>query len=150
MNRETTLHIKLDRDMDAQLERLAQSRRKSKGQLAREAISACYQISMAELPLQQSRALAAYQGGYISLGKLAQAMGLHVLDLRIWLDERGIAQQNAYGDQDADRACIAWRSVPPRGLVVTDDRAARNCCSERGVDFTGTIGILKACCREGI
>ena len=28
--------------MDAQLERLAQSRRKSKGQLAREAISACY------------------------------------------------------------------------------------------------------------
>ena len=36
------------------------------------------------------------------------------------------------------------------GLVVTDDRAARNCCSERGVLFTGTIGILKICCREGI
>ncbi|MXY83992.1 MAG: ribbon-helix-helix protein, CopG family, partial [Gemmatimonadetes bacterium] len=33
MNRETTLRIKLDREMDAQLERLAQSRRKSKGQL---------------------------------------------------------------------------------------------------------------------
>lgn len=96
MNRETTLRIKLDREMDAQLERLSQSRRKSKGQLAREAISACYQISMAELPLQQSRALAAYQGGYISLGKLAQAMGLHVLDLRIWLDERGIVQQNVF------------------------------------------------------
>ena len=36
------------------------------------------------------------------------------------------------------------------GLVVTDDRAARNCCSEQGVGFTGTIGILKMCCREGI
>ena len=104
MNRETTLRIKLDREMDAQLERLAQSRRKSKGQLAREAISACYQIAMIELPLQQSWALAAYQGGYISLGKLAQAMGLHVLDLRIWLDERGIVQQNVYGDQDVRRA----------------------------------------------
>ena len=104
MNRETTLHIKLDPEMDAQLERLAQSRRKSKGQLAREAIAACYQIAMTELPLQQSRALAAYQGGYISLGKLAQVMGLHVLDLRTWLDERGITQQNTYDDQDVGRA----------------------------------------------
>ena len=75
MNRETTLHIKLDPEMDAQLERLAQSRRKSKGQLAREAIAACYQIAMTELPLQQSRALAAYQGGYISLGKLRPSNG---------------------------------------------------------------------------
>ena len=31
------------------------------------------------------------------------------------------------------------------GTVVTDDRAARNACIERGVVLTGTIGILKAC-----
>jgi predicted nucleic acid-binding protein len=35
------------------------------------------------------------------------------------------------------------------GTVVTDDRAARACCAEFGVAFTGTIGILKACCRRG-
>jgi len=29
-------------------------------------------------------------------------------------------------------------------VVVTDDRAARNECKERGILFTGTIGILKA------
>jgi hypothetical protein len=31
-------------------------------------------------------------------------MGQHVLELRRWLADRGIAQQVAYGDQDADRA----------------------------------------------
>ena len=35
------------------------------------------------------------------------------------------------------------------GTVVTDDRAARGSCSERDVPFTGTIGILKACARDG-
>jgi predicted nucleic acid-binding protein len=42
-------------------------------------------------------------------------------------------------------ACAAARG----GRVVTDDRAARACCTERHVQFTGTIGILKACCRDG-
>ncbi len=35
------------------------------------------------------------------------------------------------------------------GVVVTDDRTARTCCSELGIAFTGTIGILKACCLHG-
>jgi len=35
------------------------------------------------------------------------------------------------------------------GIVVTDDRAARVSCSEFGLAFTGTIGILKTCCRQG-
>jgi predicted nucleic acid-binding protein len=35
------------------------------------------------------------------------------------------------------------------GVVVTDDRAARSCCAEHGVKFTGTIGILKALCLDG-
>ena len=35
------------------------------------------------------------------------------------------------------------------GIVVTDDRAARASCAEFGLAFTGTIGILKACCQQG-
>ena len=104
MAQEATLHVKLDSETDARLKRLAEARRKSKGQLVREAISTCYQTSFAELPLQQSQAIAAYQGGYISLGKLAKVMGMHVLQLRRWLGERDISQHNAYGDEDAARA----------------------------------------------
>ena len=33
------------------------------------------------------------------------------------------------------------------GTVVTDDSAARAICTERSLPLTGTIGILKACCR---
>ena len=104
MAQDATLHVKLDRETDARLKQLAEARGKSKGQLVREAISACYQASMSDLPLQQRQALEAYQGGYISLGKLAREMGVHVLQIRTWLVEQGIAQHNAYGDEDAVRA----------------------------------------------
>ena len=42
-------------------------------------------------------------------------------------------------------ACAKLR----RGIVATDDRAARTCCEDAGVSFTGTIGILKVCCLTG-
>ena len=104
MAQESTLHIKLDKDTDERLKKLAEVRQTSKGQLVREAISACYQTSFSELPLRQSQAIGAYQGGYISIGKLAKEMGMHVLDLRKWLSERGIEQRNAFGDEDASLA----------------------------------------------
>lgn len=47
-----------------------------------------------------------------------------------------------------EASCIACARVR-RGTVVTDDRAARGSCAERDVPFTGTIGILKACVRDG-
>ena len=99
-----TLHVKIDSETDQKLRRLAEIRRKSRGQLVREAISACYQPALAELPLRQSQALAAYEGGFISLGKLAREMGMHVLQLRSWLNEHGILQRNVYGDEDVARA----------------------------------------------
>ena len=104
MAQDATLHVKLDGEMDRKLRLLAKSRGKSKGQLVREALSACYQISFTDLPLYQSRALAAYQGGNISLGKLAEVMGLHVLQLRHWLQEQGIDQNSAYADEDTVHA----------------------------------------------
>jgi len=35
-----------------------------------------------------------------------------------------------------------------RGIVVTDDRAARSICDDHNIPFTGTIGILKACVKD--
>jgi predicted nucleic acid-binding protein len=35
-----------------------------------------------------------------------------------------------------------------QGIVVSDDRTARECCKEHEVAFTGTIGILKAMCLD--
>lgn len=47
-----------------------------------------------------------------------------------------------------EASCIA-AAAGRKGVVVSDDRAARGGCAEHGVPFTGTIGILKACCRDG-
>jgi hypothetical protein len=99
-----TLHVKLDSEMDEQLKRLAASRQTSKGQLVREAVSACYRTNLTDLPLTYRQALSAYQGGFISIGRLARTMGMHVLDLRRWLNERDLAQTNVHGDQDAVHA----------------------------------------------
>ena len=104
MAQNATLHVKLDRNTDERLKRLAYTRGKSKGQMVREAITACYQTSLDELPLPQRQALSAYQGGYISLGKLAKVMGMHALELRRWLEDHGIPQLSAYGDEDAAHA----------------------------------------------
>lgn len=104
MAQDATLHVKLDRETDEQLSRLARARGKSKGQLVREAIAACYQTSFSDIPNHQRQALAAYEGGYISLGKLARAMGMHPLDARRWLAEHGIEERSAYGAEDAANA----------------------------------------------
>lgn len=46
-----------------------------------------------------------------------------------------------------EASCIAC-AQNRGGIVVTDDKAARDLCRERDVKCTGTIGILKACCRD--
>ena len=61
-------------------------------------------VPLAQLSPHQTQAIAAYQRGDISLGKLAKVMGMHVLQLRHWLEERDIAQRNVYGDEDVARA----------------------------------------------
>ncbi len=43
-----------------------------------------------------------------------------------------------------EASCIA-AAKELRGIVVTDDRAARQQCHRFDILFTGTIGILKAC-----
>lgn len=104
MAQDVTLHVKLDRAADVQLKTLAYQRGKSKGQLVREALTACYQVTTEDLSINQRNALAAYQGGYISIGRLARDMGMHVLALRTWMNERGFGQSCALNDTDAANA----------------------------------------------
>ncbi len=104
MPQDATLHVKLDSETDGKLKKLAYDQGKSKGQLVREAISACYQTAMDDLPLRQRQAISAYQGGYISLGKLARVMGMHALELRTWLKDHGINERTAFDTSDSDNA----------------------------------------------
>jgi len=47
-----------------------------------------------------------------------------------------------------EASCIAAASHR-KGIVITDDRTARQFCQEKSINFTGTIGILKASCLDG-
>ena len=50
---------------------------------------------------------------------------------------------------DGEASCIA-AAAESGAIVVTDDRTARNFCKERTIPVSGTIGILKAACLDGI
>ncbi|MBA3239345.1 MAG: hypothetical protein H0T62_13525 [Parachlamydiaceae bacterium] len=50
---------------------------------------------------------------------------------------------------EGEASCIA-ASLEQQGVVVTDDRFARNICKEKAIPISGTIGILKAACLDGI
>ena len=104
MPRDATLHVKLDSEMDEKLKRLAATRGMSKGELVRSAIAACYQTALDDLPIRQQQAVSAYQGGYIGIGKLAKELGMHVLQLRGWLEERGLRQRTGFNDSDVQHA----------------------------------------------
>ena len=104
MAKDATIHIKVDEAMARRLKSLARRREQTMGQLVRQAIVASYQTDLLGLSNTQSRALAAYRGGYISIGKLAEVMGMHVLALREWMDEHEIPQSTAFGDEDAANA----------------------------------------------
>jgi predicted nucleic acid-binding protein len=47
-----------------------------------------------------------------------------------------------------EASCIAAAQACA-GIVATDDRVARASCTERAIPVTGTIGILRACVRDG-
>jgi predicted nucleic acid-binding protein len=70
------------------------------------------------------------------------------------LDEslRSPKERTLYGSMlrhlsSGEASCITC-AIIRGGIVVTDDRAARDCCTEHRILFTGTIGILKACCMD--
>lgn len=104
MSQTATLHIKVEPALAKELKGLARSRKRTMGELVRSAVIACYQTEFMGLTQEQTEALSAYRGGYISLGKLGEIMGLSSLKARTWLTEHGIVQNNAYHARDAANA----------------------------------------------
>lgn len=49
---------------------------------------------------------------------------------------------------EGEASCLA-AALSHHGIVVTDDRAARNSCKELQIPVTGTLGIMKAACLDG-
>lgn len=101
---DTTLHIKIKKNIAESLKELAGRKGRSVSDLVREAISSSYQTESLDLPAEQKRAVEAYQGGYISIGKLSEVLGKSVFDTRIWLSDHGIKENNAYAHEDAVNA----------------------------------------------
>jgi len=88
--------------------------------------------------------------GYSTLSVIEAAVNTGKFRLAgpLTLAERQIYRELLRILAPGEAACIAC-AKGRGGVVATDDRVARNCCLERGFRFTGTLGILKACCVDG-
>lgn len=100
----SSLRIELKPDLAEGLKALSRKRETSVEELVRQAIVSCYQFEFHNLNVKQRFAVRAYQGGYISLGKLAEEMGMNVWSIRNWLDEHNIPQNNSFAEDDINNA----------------------------------------------
>ena len=100
----STLHVKVAPELAKALKLLSKKRETSVGELVRRAVLSCYQLDMLNLNEKQRRAVEAFQGGYISLGKLAEEMGMKVWKIRSWLEEHDIPQNNSFLENDVKNA----------------------------------------------
>ena len=96
----STLHIKVKPELAKGLKALARKRETSVGELIRQAVISCCQIEISGLNEKQRRAVVAFQGGYISQGKLAEEMGMNIWNTRKWLVEHDIPQNNSFFEID--------------------------------------------------
>ena len=88
--------------------------------------------------------------GYASLQRIEEAVTGGKLGSRGTLSaaERRVYQQLLRVLSPGEASCISCATTRS-DIVVTDDTVARKCCADRGVKFTGTVGILKACALDG-
>ena len=100
----STIHIKVTPELASALKSLSQKRETSVGELVRRAVLSCYQLDMLYLNEKQRRAVEAFQRGYISIGKLAEEMGMNVWNIQKWLDEHAIPQNNSFLEDDVKNA----------------------------------------------
>ncbi|MBT3294642.1 MAG: DUF3368 domain-containing protein [Verrucomicrobia bacterium] len=89
--------------------------------------------------------------GYFALKEIEDAVNDGLIALAP--PRSSSAERQAYRERlhilgPGEASCIVHATFRG-GTVVTDDRTARQCCSERNIPVTGTVGILKACCRDG-
>ena len=104
MARDATLHVKIAPEVAKNLKYLASRRKQTMGELVRQAINSCYQVDFLELTVEQNRTLSAYRGGFISIGKLSESMGMNILKMRSWLNEHDIEQNAEYSEMDSINA----------------------------------------------
>ncbi|MFC1886395.1 hypothetical protein ACFLZM_05000 [Thermodesulfobacteriota bacterium] len=100
----STLHIKVKPELAKGLKTLSRKKETSVGELVRRAVISCYQLDMLDLSERQRRAVEAFQGGYISIGKLSEEMGMDVLNTRAWLKDHDMPQNNAFLEDDVNNA----------------------------------------------
>lgn len=74
----------------ASLKQMAATMHRTLGELVRDAIDSTFAVDTVERRHQV--AVSAYREGFISLGKLAQSLGIDPLSAREYLAERGIQQ----------------------------------------------------------
>jgi predicted nucleic acid-binding protein len=88
--------------------------------------------------------------GYAALSEIESAVASGELGLTepLVLSERDTYRKLLRILAPGEASCISC-AMNRGGVVVTDDKTARDCCTERGITFTGTIGILIACYRDG-
>jgi hypothetical protein len=104
MMQSSTIHIKVKPELAKGLKVLSRKRETSVGELVRQAVLSCYQLDLLNLNEKQRRAVQAFQGGYISLGKLGEEMGMNAWNTRKWLIEHDIAQNNSFLEDDVINA----------------------------------------------
>src|SRR5210317_327635 len=104
MMQSSTIHVKVKPELAKGLKALSRKRETSVGELVRQAVLSCYQLDLLNLNEKQRRAVEAFQGGYISLGKLAEEMGMNVWNTRKWLIEHNIPQNNSFFENDVKNA----------------------------------------------
>ena len=100
----STLHIKIRPEIANGLKILSKKQDVSVGELVRKAILSSYQLDLLDLSIKQKRAAEAFQGGYISIGKLAEEMGMNIWDTQKWLKDHEIMQNNAFIEDDVKNA----------------------------------------------
>ncbi|HAJ79369.1 MAG TPA: hypothetical protein DCO75_06320 [Fibrobacteres bacterium] len=100
----SVIHIKMKPKTAQDLKLLSKKRAMPVGELIRQAVSQCYQLETIELAQRQRQALSAYQGGYISIGKLSEEMGMTAIETRRWLEEHEVSQNNVFSNDDLKNA----------------------------------------------
>ncbi len=100
----STLHIKIRPEIANGLKMLSKKQELSVGELVRRAILSSYQLDLLNLSVKQKRAVEAFQGGYISIGKLSEEMGMKIWDTQKWLKDHEIVQNNSFLEDDVKNA----------------------------------------------
>jgi len=83
-------NIMLSEDQHKKLKSYAQSQGRTLGKLVREAVDTTYN-KKDMVDERKAIALGAYREGFISLGKLAEILGLDPVSARLYLKDRGIS-----------------------------------------------------------